>query len=93
MAGCTLAQNAYQAGPLAASLPITDTFEPAVAVAIAIAAFGEQITVSPLGLAAEVIGVAAIVAGIFTLDRSPLILLLQGAQDHAPDVDAGTGQA
>ncbi len=41
--GFLTAQSAFQAGPLATSLPATDTLEPGVAVAIAVVAFGEVV--------------------------------------------------
>lgn len=81
--GFLTAQSAFQAGPLAASLPVTDTLEPGVAVAIAIAAFGEVVNHTPVALSLEAVGVAAVIAGIFILDRSPLILALQAPPDPA----------
>jgi len=52
-AGFLTAQSAFQAGPLAASLPVIDTLEPGVAVAIAIAAFGEIVNHTPVALGLE----------------------------------------
>jgi drug/metabolite transporter (DMT)-like permease len=80
--GFLTAQSAFQAGPLASSLPVIDTLEPGVAIAIAIAAFGEQVNHTPLALVVEALGVLAVVAGIVVLDRSPLILSMQ-----APETD------
>jgi drug/metabolite transporter (DMT)-like permease len=74
--GELFAQSAYQAGPLPESLPIMDVLEPAVAVAIAVGAFGERIGHSPLALIVEAVGVALALAGVVALDRSPLILSL-----------------
>jgi drug/metabolite transporter (DMT)-like permease len=74
--GELFAQSAYQAGPLPESLPIMDTLEPVVAVAIAVGAFGEHIGHRPLALIAEAAGVALAVAGVVALDRSPVILSL-----------------
>jgi len=92
-AGFLTAQSAFQAGPLAASLPATDTFEPGVAIAIAVAAFGEVLNHSALDLGLEAAGVAAVIAGIVTLDRSPLILSLQAPSDpdDAPKPRAQAG--
>lgn len=84
-AGFLTAQSAFQAGPLAASLSATDTLEPGVAVAIAVGAFGEVVRHSPLALTLEALGGLALVAGIFALDRSPLILSLQ--QPEQSDAD------
>ncbi|MGH9074439.1 MAG: DMT family transporter [Acidimicrobiales bacterium] len=79
--GFLCAQSAFQAGPLAASLPVIDTLEPGVAIAIAIAAFGQVVNHSLLALVLEALGVVAVVTGIFVLDRSPLILSLQEPPD------------
>lgn len=86
-AGFLTAQSAFQAGPLAASLPVIDTLEPGVAVAIAVAAFGEVVNHTLLALILEGVGGAAVIAGIFILDRSPLILSMQ-----APERDTDTGK-
>jgi len=88
--GFLTAQSAFQAGPLAASLPVIDTLEPGVAVAIAIAAFGETVNHTPLALGLEATGVAAVIAGIVILDRSPLILALQAPPDTDQTVAPGT---
>lgn len=74
--GELLAQSAFQSGALAACLPAMDSLEPAVSIAIGVAAFGEKIVHTPLAVALEVIGLAATAAGIAVLDRSPLITVL-----------------
>lgn len=78
--GETLAQSAYQAGPLAAALPILDTLEPSVAVVIGVTAFGETLNYSVGNLAIEAAGIAAVIAGIVALDRSPVIIAMQEYQ-------------
>jgi drug/metabolite transporter (DMT)-like permease len=77
--GAIVQQSAFQAGPLPASVPIMDATEPAVAVLIGVFAFGEQVSTTPLALAFEALGIALLVIGIVTLDRSPVVLELQGA--------------
>jgi drug/metabolite transporter (DMT)-like permease len=74
--GELLAQSAFQSGALAACLPAMDSLEPAVSIAIGVAAFGEQIVHTPLGVVLEVLGLAATAAGLVILDRSPLIAAL-----------------
>ena len=74
--GELLAQSAFQSGALAACLPAMDSLEPAVAIAIGVAAFGERIGHSPLAMVVETAGLAAAVGGIVLLDRSPLIAAL-----------------
>lgn len=74
--GELLAQSAFQSGALAACLPAMDSLEPAVAIAIGVAAFGETIHHTPQAIALELVGLAATAAGIVVLDRSPLISAL-----------------
>ena len=74
--GELLAQSAFQSGALAACLPAMDSLEPAVAIAIGVAAFGETIHHTPPAIALELVGLAATAAGIVVLDRSPLISAL-----------------
>lgn len=70
--GLTLSQSAYQAGPLAVSLPVIDTVEPIGAVVIGVTVFGEQLASSTWASAVQALGAATAVAGIVLLDRSPL---------------------
>ena len=74
LTGMTLAQNAYQAGPLAVSLPLLDLGEPIVGSTIALAAFHERLIGFGPGPAALVAAaVVLILAGVAALDRSPLV--------------------
>jgi drug/metabolite transporter (DMT)-like permease len=77
--GAIVQQSAFQAGPLPASVPIMDATEPSVAVLIGVFAFSERVSTSPSALAFEALGIALLVIGIVTLDRSPVVLELQGA--------------
>ena len=77
--GAIVQQSAFQAGPLPASVPVMDAVEPTVAVLIGVFAFGEQVSTSPSALVFEALGIALLVAGIVTLDRSPVVLELQAA--------------
>ena len=72
--GFTVAQSAYQAGPLAQSLPVIDSLEPSVSVVLAAFLFGQWISFAPLRLGGEMLGAALAVVGIFLLTRSPLVL-------------------
>ena len=71
-----ISQSAYQAGPLALSLPAIALLEPAVAVVIGDIAFNEQANLAGWPLAAE--GMAAVVAaiGLMTLASSPVVLAI-----------------
>lgn len=80
--GELLAQSAFQAGPLAACLPAMDSLEPAVSIAVGVAAFGEHIAHTPIALTFESLGLAATAAGIVILDRSPLIAALHDEIRH-----------
>jgi len=71
--GFLMAQSAFQAGPLAASLPMITILNPVAAAAVGVLAFDEQIADSGLALAAEIAAVAAMVAGVVALTRSPLV--------------------
>jgi len=74
--GLVLVQSAYEAGPLAASMPVLDAVDPTVAVAFGIVLFHEHIRTGAwvAGVAA---GIALLVAGIALLDTSPLVQNLQ----------------
>jgi hypothetical protein len=76
--GAIVQQSAFQAGPLPASLPVMDAVEPTIAVCIGVFAFNEHVGTSPLALAVQAAGVAALLYGIVALDRSPVIAELQG---------------
>jgi drug/metabolite transporter (DMT)-like permease len=71
--GFLLAQSAFQAGPLAASLPMLTIVDPVAAAAIGVLAFGEHIADTGLALVAELAALAAMVVGVFALSRSPLV--------------------
>ncbi len=70
--GLLLVQSAYEAGPLAASMPVVDAVDPSVAVVLGVLLFHEHIRTGPwlVGIAA---GIATLLAGIVLLDTSPLI--------------------
>jgi len=80
--GFLLAQSAFQAGPLPASLPMLSIADPLVAAVIGVLAFGEHLAASDLALVAEVAAVGAMVAGVFALARSPLATHEVPAPNH-----------
>jgi drug/metabolite transporter (DMT)-like permease len=73
VAGMFLIQNAFQAGPLAASTPVIDATLPLLAVALGVWLFGEHVRTTPLGLGGAALGIVLLVAGIVLLDRSPVV--------------------
>lgn len=74
LAGMTLAQSAYRAGPLAVSLPLLDLGEPLAGSVIAVVAFHERLGGFGAPSAALFsVALLLIVAGVGVLDRSPLV--------------------
>lgn len=88
VAGILLIQTAYQAGPLAASMPVMDAVIPCVAIAIGVTLFREQIDTGALRLAGTVVGLVSFLTGIVLLDTSPVVQRLQREED---DEGEGTG--
>ena len=77
----TLVQSAYQAGPLAASMPVMDAANPIVGIAIGLALFDERVDLSGWHLPGAIIGVALLVIGVILLDTSPLVQRVQRIED------------
>jgi drug/metabolite transporter (DMT)-like permease len=77
-ASLVLASSAFQAGSLAASLPMLTVVDPIAATIIGALFFGESLTIEGLAPMAEVASLAAIVAGVFMLGRSPLVHCTHG---------------
>ncbi|OEU96399.1 DMT family transporter [Streptomyces oceani] len=71
--GLLLIQSAFQAGPLAASMPVFDAVEPAVAITVGVLLFGETVRGGWVAGPLTVAGTAVLVAGIVLLDTSPLL--------------------
>lgn len=77
--GLLLVQSAYEAGPLATSMPVVDAVDPAVAIVFGIVLFHEHIRTG-LWLGGIAAGIVMLLGGILVLDTSPLILSLQRVQ-------------
>lgn len=71
--GLFLVQNAYQAGPLAASMPVMDAVLPMVSIGLGIGLFGEHVRTTALSLAGATAGIVLLVTGIVMLDTSPMV--------------------
>jgi drug/metabolite transporter (DMT)-like permease len=84
VAGAIVQQSAFQAGPLPASVPMMDAVEPTVAVLIGVFAFSEHVATSTGALAFEALGILLVLAGIVSLDRSPLVLEIAAAPPDSP---------
>jgi drug/metabolite transporter (DMT)-like permease len=72
--GLTLAQSAYEAGRLAAALPLMNIGEPVIGVLIGMVALNEQFHSAPNDLAWEALGTLVMLVGTWLLARSPLVL-------------------
>ncbi|HVS68836.1 MAG TPA: DMT family transporter [Mycobacteriales bacterium] len=70
----SLMQSAYQAGPLTAGLPPIAVGQPVTGMLIGVFAFNEHLHASPVAMTFELLGAAVMVAGTWTLGRSPLVL-------------------
>ena len=73
IAALVVSQSAYQAGPLAFSMPFVAVLEPILAVLVGDTAFDEQVRLAGGYLAAEVVAAAVAVTGLVALARSPTV--------------------
>ncbi|WP_240134554.1 DMT family transporter [Streptomyces sp. MUM 178J] len=80
LGGLLLIQSAFQAGPLAAGMPVIDAAEPAVAIAVGIGLFGESLRGGWAAGVAAGCGAVVTLAGIVALDTSPVLRALYGRQ-------------
>ena len=80
-----LAQSAFQAGPLAESLPAITLVPPFASAAIGMFLFGERAGAPPVLLVVAVAGAAIAVAGVVALARSPLA---ESAYSPTPAADS-----
>ncbi len=72
LVGLWLMQNAFSAAPLHSSLPAITAAEPAAGMALGVLVFGDVIHVTPLLLAVQSAGIAAMVAGVILVARAPV---------------------
>lgn len=73
-----LNQSAFEAAPLDASLPATTVAEPLTGIAFGVGVYGEHLTLAGPLLAVELAGVAAMVAGVILVARSPIVTMAAG---------------
>jgi hypothetical protein len=69
-----VSQSAYQAGPLAYSMPMVGVLEPVVAVVIGDTVLGEQVRLSAGMFALEIVAAAVACVGILLLTTSQTVL-------------------
>ena len=73
MAGMVLAQSAFQAGPLDASLPVLTVIDPVVSITIGALAFSEGIRTGKVSSVLELAGIVAMTGGVFMLSRAEAV--------------------
>lgn len=81
--GLFLIQNAYQAGTLAASMPVMDVTVPLTAILIGIMLFDEVVRTAPLAVAGALLGLGIAGTGIVMLDLSPVVRREQRVESQA----------
>jgi drug/metabolite transporter (DMT)-like permease len=83
--GLLLAQSAFEAGPLQASLPAITASEPLAGIAVGVVVFQEHLHVDPAALGLEVCGLVAMVAGVLLVGTSGTFdrMELRRAVSHA----------
>ncbi len=75
-----LIQSAFQAGPLAVSMPITDALSPATAIVIGVMLFGERLDSSPAHVTIALGAAVVLILAIAVLDTSPIIQAVHRAE-------------
>lgn len=94
--GIWLMQSAFSAGPLQVSLPAISACEPLAGIFLGVIVFGDRIQVSPGVLAMEAGGLAALVAGVVLVGRSPALSGLghmPHLRDHPVGGETGPGKS
>lgn len=71
VAGLTLAQNAFRAGPLWKSLPLLTAAEALAGIACGIGYLGDRVRPAPAAVVVEVAGLLAVAAGLLLIGRHP----------------------
>ncbi|MGH9061665.1 MAG: DMT family transporter, partial [Acidimicrobiales bacterium] len=71
--GLELAQTAFEAAPLPASLPAITIAEPLCGIGLGAGLFSQHIRLGPLYLAAELVCLVMMVLGVLLLARSPVV--------------------
>jgi drug/metabolite transporter (DMT)-like permease len=84
IAALVISQSAYQAGPLAYSMPLIAVLEPLLSVLIGATAFGEEIRLTGGYLIAQAVTALTAIAGITVLATSPTVLSIYQEQTRRP---------
>lgn len=84
-----VSQSAYQAGPLAYSMPFVGLLEPLVAVVIGDIVLGEQVRLSEFEFGLELTAAAVVAVGILLLTTSQTVLSIYEEQPAAGRASVG----
>jgi drug/metabolite transporter (DMT)-like permease len=82
--GMVIAQSAFQAGDLDASLPTMTVSDPVVSILIGAAAFGESLPSALGATVGEVVSLAVMATGVFFLARSKAVHVVHEARPSDP---------
>jgi drug/metabolite transporter (DMT)-like permease len=91
--GMLLIQSAFQAGPLATTMPVTDAVQPIASIGIGLALFHEHVATTTGRLATAAAALAGLFAGIVVLDTSPVVHRVHQDENEQKDQqdDSSTG--
>lgn len=78
----TIVSSAYQAGPLAASMPVMNAGNPVAAIIVGLVLFNETVATGTWNLIGALGGVALLLGGIVLLTTSPLVQRTQRIEDE-----------
>lgn len=79
--GILLAQSAFEAAPLSASLPAITAAEPLTGIAFGVGVYHEYLDLSPAPLALELLGLVVAVVGVVLVARSPIVTTVPAPAD------------
>jgi drug/metabolite transporter (DMT)-like permease len=80
--GIWLMQSAFSSGPLNVSLPAISAGEPVVGILLGVVVFGDRVQDTPGELAIYTGGLAALIAGVIMVSRSPALSQLRAWTDE-----------
>jgi hypothetical protein len=85
IAAMLMVQSAFMAGPIRASLPVLTCVECLGAIAVGALFLDEAVSLEGLDIAVEVLGLAAVVWGVVTVARSPVLVETFESHPETPD--------
>lgn len=73
LVGMLMAQSAFQAGDLDASLPVLTVVDPVVSIMIGAFVFGEGVRSGPVSTSIEIVGLILMSVGVFALSKAEVV--------------------